>query len=109
MSTGEWADLDTIMDDADDIWAVMADVMAILYRPIVKIKRWEWRGMMPRRTFKYTIEEYNTKHIEAAESMAEMDMVTANAVAVFFYRIATKFQMITQKSIQEKLAPNMTK
>lgn len=103
MSTGEWADLDSFISDADDIWEIMPEILSILYRPITRLKRWKFIGLVPRRFVRYSIEDYSPKHVESCDVFNEMDMVTANSVSVFFWNIAGAFLLNSQKSIQDRM------
>lgn len=83
MTTGEWADIEEELREAKDVWEVMPEILAILYRPVTKIKK---SGFF-RRKVTYEIEDYRADHIENADDMRTMDMRTANAVSVFFYHL----------------------
>lgn len=101
MTTGEWVDLDETIREADDIWDVLPMVLAILYRPVVKLKR--HRKILAKllgKDLEYQIEKYRDGHAVNVIDMETMDMRTANAVAVFFWTLERELGQITLRSIQ---------
>jgi hypothetical protein len=80
MTTGEWADLEEELQEQGDLFKAMPQILAILYRPIVKVKWWK-------RKKTYEIEKYSPRHIENADKMKEVDMETASGMALFFWTL----------------------
>ena len=99
MTTGEWADIEEEIREANDVWEVMPEILAILYRPITKIRKKRWY----RRSPSYEIEDYKAEHIENADDMRTMDMRTANAVSVFFYHLGRESVRNSTRSMKSQL------
>ena len=101
MTTGEWVDLEEELREAGDLWSAMGNVLAILYRPIVKSKWWNrWKWWVD-----YQIEPYTAQHMENSDRMKEVDMETASGMAVFFWSLGAKYTQSFTQSTQE---PSLT-
>ena len=86
----EFVDLDNKLADG---WQTMAEVMAILYRPVTK-----------RKGDKYRIEEYDFKTAKHRAKLfkEELSVDTVNGAAAFFLTIAVQYLSITRQ-FSEKL------
>ncbi len=86
----EFVDLDNKLADG---WQTMAEVMAILYRPVTK-----------RKGDKYRIEEYDFKTAKHRAKLfkEELSVDTVNGAAAFFLSIAVQYLSITRQ-FSEKL------
>ena len=74
ITLGEWADLETFMKS--NMEKNMAEIMAILYRPIIEETA---SGV-------YTIEAYNGNISIRAEQMKKMSSIEVQSALVFFWR-----------------------
>jgi hypothetical protein len=104
MTTGEFADLEEEIGDTGDVWNSLPEILSILYRPLTSLKR---RTLL-RKTATYSIEPYSPKHIENADKMKRIDMEIAGAVAVFFYRLGSKWLTTSRASMSEQSKMTMT-
>jgi len=90
ISLGEYADIETFIKN--DIDKNMPELMAVLYRPIIKEKNEV-----------YTIEAYDGEIAMRAEEMKKMSAEQVQSALVFFYNLGNEFVPIMQSYLMETL------
>ena len=87
---GEYADIETFIKN--DIDKSMPELMAVLYRPIIKEKNEV-----------YTIEAYDGEIAMRAEEMKKMSAEQVQSALVFFYNLGNEFVPIMQSYLIQTL------
>ena len=90
ISLGEFADIETIIKDG--VENSLAEVMAILYRPIVEKKN-----------NKYTIEAYDGDITMRAEEMKKMSAGQVQSALVFFWHFVNELLSLLPLYLMERL------
>ena len=90
ITLGEYADIETFIKN--DIDKSMPELMAVLYRPIIKEKNEV-----------YTIEAYDGEIAMRAEEMKKMSAEQVQSALVFFYNLGNEFVPIMQSYLIQTL------
>ena len=90
ITLGEYADIETFIKN--DIDKNMPELMAVLYRPIIKEKNEV-----------YTIEAYDGEIAMRAEEMKKMSAEQVQSALVFFYNLGNEFVPIMQSYLIQTL------
>jgi hypothetical protein len=95
ISTGEYIDLDSYLNDVQS-WHY---AMAVLYRPVTKVKKYGW---FQKKTMAYAIEEYETS-TKYSDVMQDMPASIAVGASLFFWTLNKQLLTASLTCIQKEL------